>query len=39
MLVTFGKLQTDSYQEECHVLMERGNRSAWYKALTEEFYL
>ena len=39
MLVTFGKHQTDSYQEECHVLMEGGDRSAWYKALTEEFYL
>ena len=28
-----------SYLEECHVLMEGGDRSAWYKALTEEFYL
>lgn len=39
MLVTFGKHQTDSYQEECHVLMEGGDRSAWYKTLTEDFYL
>ena len=39
MLVTFGKHQTDSYQVECHILMKGGDRSAWYKALTEEFYL
>ena len=39
MLVTFGKYQTDSYLEECHVLMEGGDRSAWYNALTEDFYL
>ena len=39
MLVTFGKHQTDSYLEECHVLMEGGDRSAWYNALTEDFYL
>ena len=39
ILITFGKQQTKSYQEEIQTLLTNNEKSSWYSELTREFYL